>query len=268
MTFATSIKEYVQFKKLELAKDFNNLNHKVTLAIVQVGDNQASNAYIKGKIADAKEVGVNAKLYRFNDNITQDDLIKFVGKLNKKKSINGIIVQLPLPVHISEYDVKLAIAPEKDVDGFHPLSACTPCTPFGIIKYLQYCEFPFTNCNAVVLGRSNIVGKPIAELLTKLNANVTVLHSKSSDENKIFYLQRADLIISATGHIGTITKSMKLKKKCVVIDVGMNRDENGKLIGDCERNLDVVYQSPVPGGVGLLTRLALYNNLYYLTRAQ
>ena len=130
---------------------------------------------------------------------------------------------------------------------------------------MQYCEFPFTNCNAVVLGRSNIVGKPIAELLTKLNANVTVLHSKSSDENKIFYLQRADLIISATG---TITKSMKLKKKCVVIDVGMNRDENGKLIGDCERNLDVAYQSPVPGGVGLLTRLALFSNLYYLTRAQ
>ena len=266
MNFSSSIKEFVKIKKLQLALEVKQLNRKIILAIIQIGNNEASNTYIKGKISDGKELGITTKVYKFAENTTEEELIKIINKLNKKKQINGIIVQLPLPAHIVEQRVKSAIAPEKDVDGFNPLSSCIPCTPLGIIHYLQFCEFPFTNSNAVVIGRSNIVGKPMAELLTKLNCNVTVIHSKTSEENKIFYLNRADLIVCATGHINTVTSKYKIKKKCVVIDVGINRDENGKLIGDCERNLDVAYQSPVPGGVGLLTRISLFHNLIQLVK--
>jgi methylenetetrahydrofolate dehydrogenase (NADP+)/methenyltetrahydrofolate cyclohydrolase len=170
-------------------------------------------------------------------------------------------VQLPLPKQISENDIRLAINPAKDVDGFHPLSPCDPCTPKGIISYLKSQSFPFRGANAVMIGRSNIVGKPMARLLTKNDCNVTVLHSKTSPEDMRFYVAHADLVVVAVGHQDFLDHSFTYKPTAVVVDVGINRGEDGKLHGDAEPNLPVALQTPVPGGVGLLTRLALIENL-------
>ena len=266
MDFSKSIKEYVAEQKDELSLFFKN--KKSTLAIIQIGDNQASNTYIRGKKKDASEIGVNVIHYKYSENITQKKLVSYIKKLNKSKKINGIILQLPIPKHLCYDELRNIISVKKDVDGFNKLSHIIPCTPYGICLYLKYCHFDFKNKNAVIIGRSDIVGKPMAKLLLEQNCNTTILHSKTSDENKQYFLQNADLIVVATGKINTVTKNMKLKKSAVIIDVGINRDENNHLIGDCERDLDVSYQSPVPGGVGLLTRIAIFKNLQKLIESE
>lgn len=251
------IKEYVKIKKEELKNALGDAG-KYTLAIVQVGDNPASNSYVKGKLKDCDEVGINHILCKLDENITQEQLDKCIKKLNKSSVIDGIIVQLPLPKNLS---VNLdLIDKSKDVDGFKINSEFDPCTPLGILNYLKDNNVNLDGMNAVVIGRSEIVGKPMARLLMKNNATVTICHSHT--KNISMYTKNADLIIVATGHINTLTADMVGDNKPIVIDVGINR-KDGKLCGDCDyENLKdkCSYISPVPGGVGLLTRLTLLKN--------
>jgi methylenetetrahydrofolate dehydrogenase (NADP+)/methenyltetrahydrofolate cyclohydrolase len=259
------IKEYVAEKKNKLKHTVNE-NDNLKMVIVQVGHVPASDRYVRNKIRDAEEVGILCELNNLPEDISEEALLTLMEGLNHDDSVTGYLVQLPLPKHISEEKVKLAIAPEKDIDGFHPLSKTVPATPLGIYNYLKDMGYEFQGKNAVVIGRSNIVGKPMAQLLLKESMNVTVLHSKTAPEDKRFYLAHADLIVVATGHINTLNDSYLLKEDAVVFDVGINVGIDGKLIGDCAKGLPVAFQSPVPGGVGLLTRIAVIDNLIELSK--
>lgn len=256
-----TMKEWVENKKVKLKEYINSLPDKLKLGIIQVGNNPASNSYIKGKIKDCNELGIEAIYYHLDENISEQELLDLVNKLNKDETLTGFICQLPLPKHISEEKVIEAISPEKDVDGFSKLSYVFPATPYGIVKFLEEQNFEFTNKNAVVLGRSVIVGKPLAKLLLAKNCNVTVLHSKTSEENKRYFLKNADLICSAVGKRNIIDLSYELKPSAVVIDIGMNRNDEGKICGDIEDNLNVAFRNINPGSSGLVTRLALILNL-------
>ena len=247
-----AIKEFIEKEKIELKDYFSK--HEGSLDIFQVGDNPASNSYIKGKLKDAEELGVKATLYKLPEDATLNNLRL---KVKESKGV-GKIIQLPLP-HNTQKDVEGFINPNNDVDGFDKDTFCTPCTPLGIIKYLEASDYEFQGKTALVIGRSEIVGKPIAKLLLDRNCTVIQAHSKTTNLRELVSV--ADLIVVATGKINTLTCDMIYKPNCYVIDVGINRDENGKLIGDCERDLPVEFQSPVPGGVGLLTRLAIFYNL-------
>jgi methylenetetrahydrofolate dehydrogenase (NADP+)/methenyltetrahydrofolate cyclohydrolase len=254
------IKEYVKIRKELLKNEIDALTVKPHLIIISLNEDEASKAYVKGKLKDGAEVGANVELIKLPENTQQEDLLKLIEKYNNDNTVHGMIVQMPLPKHISEDAVKNAIIPAKDVDGFNLFSKLNPCTPQGIINYLDYLKYDFTGKNAVVIGRSNIVGKPMAKLLLAKNCNVTQLHSRTKREDMEFYLEHADLIVVATGKKWLIDSSYKFKPSAYVIDVGINR-ENGVLYGDCEPGLKVALQTPVPGGVGLLTRLALLDNL-------
>ena len=258
------IKEYVAERKQQIKNEIEDRksNDMSTphLAIMQVGNVEASNRYVKNKIADCTECGITCELFHYDEDITEARLLEIIKEFNNDEVITGFIVQFPLPKHISEAKVMRAISPEKDLDGFNKYSKTTPATPLGIYKYLKDMNYDFTGKNAVVIGRSEIVGRPMAELLINESMNVTVLHSKTPEQAKKLYLSNADLIVVATGHINTVTEDYLLKKSAVVFDVGINFDNNGKMIGDCERDLPVAFQSPVPGGCGLMTRLALLEN--------
>lgn len=258
------IKEYVADKKARIKAELSSRLSRLKLTIVQVGHRPASDRYVRNKIKDAEEVGVECELIGLPDDVTESALLELLSKLNGDNSVTGYLVQLPLPDHIDEEKVKLAIAPEKDVDGFHPLSKTVPATPLGIYNYLKDMDYEFQGKNAVVLGRSNIVGKPMARLLLKESMNVTVLHSKTGESDKAFYLKHADLIVSAVGKRNVITPEYELKPTAVIIDVGINQNEDGKLCGDIEQDLPVAFKSPVPSGVGLLTRIAVIENLIKL----
>lgn len=267
-----NIKEYVQNQKHYLANTIEKIAEEYgeeeipKLIIIQVGDNPASNAYIKGKLADCAEVGIKAELKKFSEDISEDSLLKIIGALNKDDSVTGFIVQLPLPKHIHEWKITEAIDPAKDVDGFSKRALVNPATPQGIVDYLDLSGVYTRDINAVVIGRSNIVGRPIARLLLDRDCNVKVIHSKTSEANKAIALRNADLIVVATGHRNTLTDEDLVNwvnPDCLIIDVGMNRNDEGKLCGDCE-NVTVCEKTPVPGGVGLLTRIALLYNLMKL----
>lgn len=253
------IKEYVALEKDKIRADVAKMEPKPHLVIIQVNEDEGSNSYVRGKLKDCAEVGVRADLIKFDLDTSEKVLLERVAQLNKNPDVHGIIVQMPLPKQINEDHVKLAIDPAKDVDGFHPLSLMTACTPKGIVDYLTAEGVDFTGKNAVVIGRSNIVGKPLAKLLTYKNANVTVLHSKTKPEDMRFYLEHADIVCVAIGKAGFLTGDY-LKKSAIVVDVGISR-QNGVLLGDAQPNLPVALQTPVPGGVGLLTRISLIKNL-------
>lgn len=254
------IKDYVAKRKIELKEEISKLNEKPCLVIIQVNNDPASDAYVRGKLKDGAEVGANVILDKQQPTISQDDLIKLINKYNNDPKVHGLIVQMPLPKHINENIIKLSVNPKKDVDGFHPMSTFSPCTPKGIIDYLKSENVEILGKNAVVIGRSNIVGKPMQILLRNESANVTQLHSKTTRSDMEFYLAHADIIVVAVGHQHFLDHTYKLKESAVVVDVGINRDETG-LHGDAEPNLKVKLQTPVPGGVGLLTRLTLLVNL-------
>ena len=258
---AMTIKEFVAQEKAALAAEIQQLEKKPHLVIIQVNDSPASNAYVRGKMRDCDEVGARSTLCLLPPTTEEAFLLEKIAEYNADPDVDGIIVQLPLPKQISEVKVKHAVAPKKDVDGFHPLTTFIPCTPKGIADYLTQIGFSFTGKNAVVLGRSEIVGKPMAKLLLSKNCNVTVLHSKTSEEDKAFYIGHADLIVVAIGRLGFLDTRFPYKKDAVIIDVGINRNEEGQLRGDAMPGLPVAVQTPVPGGVGLLTRLALVKNL-------
>ena len=260
-------KEYVAFRKEEMKQEVLAMSKKPCIAIVQINEDPASYAYIKGKLKDAAELGIDADLIKLPLETSQEELMKVIDELNKDSKHDGFIVQMPLPNQINEEDVKLAIDPKKDVDGFHPLSSLAPCTPKGIMNYLKFENIPLCGKNAVVIGRSNIVGKPMAKLLLKANCNVTVLHSKTSQEDMARYIENADIIVVAIGKAGFLDNRFKYKTDATIVDVGISRDETG-LHGDAIPNLPVKLQTPVPGGVGLMTRLALYENLLDIVKAQ
>ncbi len=255
-----NIKEYVANKKEEIRNEVSTFSKKIKLVIVQVNDDPASNAYIKGKINDMKEANIACEHIKLPESTSENALLRLIEKLNRSKSVTGFIVQMPLPKHIDEELVKFAISPLKDVDGFNALSRYVPATPNGIINFLVDNKYPFEGKNAVVIGRSNIVGKPLASELTKKNMNVTLLHSKTNEEDKKFYIEHADLICVAVGKPEFLKNVYNFKKDCVIFDIGINRVD-GKLVGDVASDVKVAYKSPVPGGVGLLTRLALLINL-------
>lgn len=254
------IKDYVKARKEEIKNLVLNMERKPNITIVQLNEDAASNAYVKGKLKDASELGIEATLLKLPIETTHLELLKVIDSLNNNEDVDGFIVQMPLPKQINEEEIKLAIDPKKDVDGFHPLSKLAPCTPKGIMNYLHAENVKILGKNAVILGRSNIVGKPMAKLLLAESANVTVLHSKTTFEDMHRYIANADIIVVAIGKQHFLDNKFTYKEDAVVIDVGISRDETG-LHGDAIPNLPVKLQTPVPGGVGLLTRLALYENL-------
>ena len=231
-----------------------------SLYIILVGDDEGSQRYVKHKLAAAASVGMDSRLITLEPTITEKELLDLIHVLNEDPLVDGILVQLPIPKHLNEYHIIQAIDKGKDVDGFHPLSKLDPCTPRGIMNYLNSEKIQIQGKNAVVIGRSNIVGKPMARLLLAANANVTVLHSKTSFEDMSRYIANADIIVIAIGKAGFLDEKFSYKPDAIIVDVGINRLEDG-LHGDAIPNLLVGLQTPVPGGVGLLTRLALYENL-------
>ena len=259
------IKEYVAEKKERIKKGLAG-KPALKMVIVQVGHVPASDRYVRNKAKDANEVDIDCEITNLPEDVTEEALLELLKGLNEDDTVTGYLVQLPLPKGISEEKVKLAIDPKKDVDGFHPLSKTVPATPLGVYNYLKDMNYEFQGKNAVVIGRSNIVGKPMAQLLLKESMNVTVLHSKTPEVEKRMFIRHADLIVVATGHMHTLTAGYELKPTATVIDVGINVNDDGKLCGDCDPDLPVAFQSPVPGGVGLLTRMSVIDNLIELSK--
>lgn len=243
--------------------------HRPGLAVVIVGDDPASQVYVRNKIRACADTGIESIEYRLAKDTREEELLKLIGELNNDKRVDGILVQLPLPEQIAPEKVIAAIAPEKDVDGFHVMNAgklltgtggFMPCTPYGVMKMIESVDYDLTGKEAVVVGRSNIVGKPQALMLLAKNATVTVAHSRTADLADV--TRRADVLIAAVGRAKMITGDM-VKPGALVIDVGMNRDENGKLCGDID-TASVMgiagWVSPVPGGVGPMTIAMLMTN--------
>ncbi|WP_226642472.1 bifunctional methylenetetrahydrofolate dehydrogenase/methenyltetrahydrofolate cyclohydrolase FolD [Mesobacillus subterraneus] len=267
-------KEIAQKKKLEIADQVQELKKQgVTpgLAVILVGDNQASRTYVNSKQKTARELGMHNVLIEYPVSITEQELLAKIDELNKDEEIHGILVQLPLPDHISEKKLIEAISPEKDVDGFHPINigrmmtgqdAFLPCTPYGVMVMMKEIEMDLAGKHVVVVGRSNIVGKPAGQLFLNENATVTYCHSRTKDLKE--YTKQADVIIAAVGKADLITAD-HVKPGAVVIDVGMNRNELGKLCGDVaydEVKEKAGYITPVPGGVGPMTiAMLMYNTL-------
>lgn len=255
--------------KERIRKEAAVLPRRPGLAVVLVGNDPASRVYVTSKRKDCEECGFYSEEYALLEDTTQGELIELVETLNRREDIDGILVQLPLPKHLDEDAVIRAIDPDKDVDGFHPVNAgklligqpgFLPCTPAGIMDLLEEYGIDPEGKRAVVVGRSNIVGKPMSLLLLRRNATVTVCHSRTP--NLRAYCREADILVAAVGRRGLITADM-IKDGAVVVDVAMNRDENGKLCGDVDYaavSEKAAYLTPVPGGVGPMTRAALMEN--------
>ena len=242
---------------------------EITLAVVKVGNDPASAVYVRNKEKAGEYVGINSKTLALPEETTEEELLNVVKKLNEDKNVNGILVQLPLPKHIDESKVLLTIDSTKDVDGFHPVNVgkmvigedtFLPCTPAGIIEMIKRTDIDIEGKECVVIGRSNIVGKPMAMLMLKENATVTIAHSRTKDLKEV--TKRADIIVAAIGKAKFVTADY-VKEGAVVIDVGMDRDENGKLCGDVDfESVSKVASAitPVPGGVGPMTVTMLLVN--------
>lgn len=263
-------KELAQKIRLELKKEVEKFNTKPKLAVILVGEDPASKVYVKNKSRACNEVGIQYEEYLLKSDITMESLLELIEKLNNRKDVNGILLQAPIPKHLNINKAFEKISPNKDVDGFNPVNigklligedTFISCTPYGIIKMLEEYNIPLEGKNAVVIGRSNIVGKPLAQCLLNKNATVTICHSKTKE--LIQYTKNADILISAVGKQNLVTKEI-VKHGATVIDVGMNRNSEGKLCGDVDfENVKEVsqYITPVPGGVGPMTIAMLMNNV-------
>ena len=270
---AADIRAEVAQKVAELKKKGKN----ACLAVILVGENPASVSYVTGKQKALAEVGMQDRSVHLPENTTEEDLLKLIDQLNNDDSVHGILVQLPLPKHINEDKVIMAISPEKDVDGFHPVNVGNmmigrpgflPCTPHGIIVLLQRMGIETSGKHAVVIGRSNIVGKPVSVLLAQKNVNCTVTLCHTGTKNLPEITKQADIVVVASGHPHTLTGDM-IKDGAVVIDVGVNRipDSSKKsgfrLVGDCDFDdlkEKASFITPVPGGVGPMTIAMLMVN--------
>ena len=258
--------------KEELKQEVAKLKEEgktVGLAVMIVGNNSASRVYVDNKKKACAEIGIYSEEYALPEQTTQQEFLQIIEKINKKDDIDGILVQLPLPKHIDEKAVINAIDPKKDVDAFHPVNVgkimigdfdFVPCTPAGVMELIKESGIDVKGKECVVIGRSNIVGKPQAMLLLHSNATVTICHSKTVDLKEV--TKRADVLVAAVG-IAKFVKADMVKEGAVVIDVGMNRDENGKLCGDVDfeevKNVASAI-TPVPGGVGPMTIAMLMKN--------
>jgi len=239
------------------------------LAVVLVGDDPASSVYVRNKVKDCEEVGIASTLDRLPASTSEADLLARIDQLNTDPKVHGILVQLPVPAHINEHRVIEAIAPAKDADGFHVSNVgllmtgkplFRPCTPYGVMRMLEHAGTPLEGAHAVVIGRSNIVGKPQALMLLAAGATVTICHSRTRD--LAAQVRQADVVVAAVGKVGLVTADM-IKPGATVIDVGMNRDAQGKLCGDVDfAGVSQVAGAitPVPGGVGPMTRAMLLVN--------
>lgn len=239
------------------------------LSVILVGNDGASQSYVRSKKKAAEKIGMISEIVHLEETATEEEVLTELNRLNNDDSVSGILVQVPLPKQVSEQKILEAINPEKDVDGFHPINigklyideqTFVPCTPLGIMEILKHADIDLEGKNAVVIGRSHIVGQPVSKLLLQKNASVTILHSRSKDMAS--YLKDADVIVSAVGKPGLVTKDV-VKEGAVIIDVGNTPDENGKLKGDVD--YDAVKEiagaiTPVPGGVGPLTITMVLNN--------
>jgi methylenetetrahydrofolate dehydrogenase (NADP+)/methenyltetrahydrofolate cyclohydrolase len=255
--------------KAALKEQIQKKGIKPGLAVILVGEDSASKVYVGGKEKDAQEVGFNSELYRLPENTPQEEILQLISGLNSRKEINGILVQLPLPDQLDEELITNSIDPMKDVDGFTYNSAgrlftgskgLVACTPKGCIEMIKSTGAEIKGKNAVVIGRSNIVGKPMAILLLSEHATVTICHSRTRDLPSV--TSQADILVAAIGKAKFVKANM-VKEGAIVIDVGMNRDENGKLCGDVDFETvkeKASYITPVPGGVGLMTRAMLMSN--------
>ncbi len=249
--------------------ELNAKGVKPCLAVVIVGEDPASKVYVAGKIRDCEEIGIESKHYALPETTTQDELLELVKELNCDNSVSGLLVQLPLPRHIDEKTIINAIDPKKDVDAFHPTNVgkimigdydFLPCTPAGVMELLEEYNIDVAGKECVVIGRSNIVGKPQAMLLLHKHGTVTICHSKTKDLKEV--TKRADILVVAIGKAEFVTGDM-IKEGAVVIDVGMNRNAEGKLVGDVlfdSAKEKASYITPVPGGVGVMTRAVLMKN--------
>lgn len=260
-----NIKQYVEAQKEDLkswVEAYADLHegNKPALAIVRVGDNPASERYVRNKLKDCEQVGIRWILVEHPEYCTTADIALKLLSLTRQRAISnlcGIIIQLPLPDHIDAQELINLIPEDLDVDGLRSKSPYTPCTPLGIITYLDEAEFSYSGANAVVIGRSALVGKPLANLLIDRGCTVTICNSKTKDLKA--YLKYADLVVCAVGKRGVM--SSQDAPSAIIVDVGINFDENGKLLGDViVEESDVDRVTPVPGGVGLLTRYALLKN--------
>ena len=284
MTTLINGKEIAQNLRNELKKEIDDLKKRIGrvpgLAVVQVGNVAASSVYVKAKTKSAKEVGIEVIDHHFPDETTQEELLEIIDVLNKQRNVNGILVQLPLPKHINEQIVLDSIHPDKDADGFHPLNVgklsiashndknlLIPCTPYGCLIMLKGLGVELSGKNAVVIGRSNIVGKPMAQLLLKESCTVTIAHSRTKNIEDV--CKKADIIVAAVGR-PEMVKGDWVKRDAIVIDVGINRIEievdgesKNKLVGDVDFNEASKQASaitPVPGGVGPMTIACLLRN--------
>ncbi len=258
--------------KAEIRQKTDALREKgieITLAVIQVGNNPASSVYVRNKKKACEVVGIRSLSYELPEETTEEELLNLIDELNRRSDVNGILLQLPLPAHINEDKMLLAITPEKDVDGFHPMNVgalCVgkpgfvSCTPAGIIELLKRSHIDISGKECVVIGRSNIVGKPMAHLLLAENATVTIAHSKTADLKAV--ASRADILVVAVGRPKMITADY-VKEGAVVIDVGINRNADNKLCGDVDFESVAPKCSaitPVPGGVGPMTIAMLMKN--------
>lgn len=263
---AKKIRENLKIECKELKKQ--GINPR--LAVIMVGDNPASKVYVKNKSKACDEIGIEYEEHLLKETITQEELNELIKTLNNSKEVNGILLQSPLPEHLDINQAFKAISYRKDVDGFTPSSVgklvmggdtFISCTPYGVIKMFEEYNIDLTGKNVVIIGRSNIVGKPLAQCCLIKNATVTICHSRTKDLKE--HTKRADILIAAIGKAKFVTKDM-VKDGAVVIDVGINRDEEGHLVGDVDfENVEKVasYITPVPGGVGPMTIAMLMNNV-------
>lgn len=261
--------------KAQVGAQVERMTRKPGLAVIIVGDNPASRVYVNGKKRDCAECGIYSEEYALPEQTSQRELLELIGELNGREDIDGILVQLPLPEQLDEKEVLLAISPEKDVDGFHPMNVgrlvtgepgFRPCTPAGVMRMLDEYGIEPEGRHCVVLGRSNIVGKPQALMMLERNATVTICHSRTPD--LAAQCRRADILVCAVGKTGLVKADM-VKEGAVVIDVAMNRNEAGKLCGDVDFEAvaaKAAYITPVPGGVGPMTRAMLMVNTLQAAR--
>ena len=266
-------KELAKQIRIELKSEVEKLKEKgifPKLAVIMVGDNKASEVYVRNKSKACQELGIDFEEFLKDETITQKELIELIKELNQREDIYGILLQSPIPDHLDIREAFNQIDYHKDVDGFHPINVgklsigedCfISCTPYGVMKMLEAYNIPIEGKRAVVIGRSNIVGKPIAQCLLNRNATVTICHSKTKEIEKV--IREADIVIAALGKPKFVTAEM-IKEGAVVIDVGINRNNEGKLVGDVDHEeveKKASYITPVPGGVGPMTIAMLMHNV-------
>lgn len=269
--------KHIREELKEEVKELKNAEIYPKLAVIMVGDDPASKVYVRNKSRACEDVDIEYEEYLLPSKTTREELLELIEKLNNDERVHGILVQSPLPEGLDANEAFRTILPKKDVDGFHPVNVgklslnqdCfVSCTPYGIIKMLEAYNVPIEGANAVIIGRSNIVGKPLAQCLLNKNATVTICHSKTKNLKEI--TKKADILIAAIGKPKFVTEDM-VKENATVIDVGINRNEEGKLVGDTDfENIKekVNFITPVPGGVGPMTIAMLMYNVVKAAKQQ